>query len=464
METFDVVVIGGGPGGYPAAIRAAQLGARVALVERESLGGTCLNWGCIPTKLMIAGGEALAGVSAAAAFGVTATGVAFDYATLQTRKNGVVARLKDGVRSLLKANGVTVLAGTGAFLDRRRLAVSGPQGQRLLQADKVILATGSRSVMPRLFPASPRILESRAFLDLPDLPESLIVVGGGVIGCEFACLAARLGAAVTVVEMLPDILAGLDADVRRDVVRHMTRTLGIRIRTGVAIQDVADTGTAVTGTVGDAVVSADRMLVAVGRAPVTDGLDLEMAGLATTATGHIAVDDQAQTRVAGIYAIGDVTPGVQLAHRATSDGLVAANNAVCGRTDRTERLVPACLFTTPEVGTVGLTEHAAKAAGRNVRVGKFPFAALGKAMAGGHTDGFVKWIADTDTDLLLGAHVVGHGATDLIAEAAVAIRGEWTAGEFGRTIHAHPTLAEAWMEAAHAVHGQAIHAVNRKRA
>ncbi len=463
MEKFDVVVIGGGPGGYPAAIRAAQLGAKVALVEREAVGGTCLNWGCIPTKLLIAGGEALAGVKAAESFGVKASGVSFDYGALWARKNEVVGKLKDGINGLLKANGVTGIKGAGSFLDRNRIVVSGEKGQRLLETRKTIIATGSRSVVPRFFPASPRILESKAFLDLRALPKSLIVVGGGIIGCEFACMAARMGVAVTVVEMLPDILAILDADVRREVKRHMEKSLGIRIMAGVGIGDIADTGSAVTGKVGEVAVSSDLMLVAVGRAPVTDGLGLEKAGLATTKTGHIEVDNRAQTRVAGIYAIGDVTPGVQLAHRATADGLVAAENATTGHTAKVETLVPSCIFTSPEVGNVGLTEDEAKSRGLAVHVGKFPFAALGKAMAGGHTEGFVKWIADASTDQLLGAHVVGHGATDLIAEAAVAIRAELTAAEFGKTIHAHPTLAEAWMEAAHAVHGMAIHTVNRKR-
>jgi dihydrolipoamide dehydrogenase len=464
MEKFDVVVIGGGPGGYPAAIRAAQLGAKTALVEREAVGGTCLNWGCIPTKLLIAGGDALASVKAAEQFGVTAGSVAFDYAVLWARKNAVVSQLKEGVNGLLKANGVTPVKGAGSFLDRNRIVVAAPKGQRLLETGKTIIATGSRSVVPKFFPASPRIVESRAFLDMASLPKSLAIVGGGVIGCEFACMAAHMGVAVTVVEMLPDILLILDADVRRELRRHMEKKLNIRILTGAAISDIVDTGASVTGKVGAETVESDLMLVAVGRAPVTDGLNLDRIGIATTKTGHIPVDDYAQTAIASVYAIGDVTPGVQLAHRATSEGLTAAHNAVTGKLEKTEKLVPSCIFTSPEVGNVGMTEMEAQEKGLAVKVGKFPFMALGKALASGHPDGFVKWIADAATDRLLGAHIVGHGATDLVGEAGVAIRAELTTEEFGRTIHSHPTLSEAWVEAAHALHGQAIHAVNRKRA
>ncbi len=463
MEKFDVVVIGGGPGGYPAAIRAAQLGAKVALVERDALGGTCLNWGCIPTKLLIAGGETLASIKAAETFGIKAGSVAFDYGVLWARKNAVVAQLKEGVSGLLKANGVTGIKGTGAFLDRNRIVVAAPKGQRLLETGKTMIATGSRSIVPRFFPASPRILESKAFLDLQALPKSLIVVGGGVIGCEFACMAARMGVAVTLVELLPDIMVILDADVRRELKRHMEKNLGIRILTGTGIADMADTGSSVTGKVGDETLEADLMLVAVGRAPVTDGLQLDRAGLATTNTGHLEVDDQGQTRAAGVYAIGDVTPGVQLAHRATSDGLTVASNAVSGKTEKLEKLIPSCIFTSPEVGNVGVTETEAQGKGLAIKIGKFPFAALGKALASGHPEGFVKWIADAATDRLLGAHAVGHGATELIAEAGVAIRAELTVEEFGKTIHSHPTMSEAWVEAAHALHGVAIHAVNRKK-
>jgi dihydrolipoamide dehydrogenase len=464
MEKFDVVVIGGGPGGYPAAIRAAQLGAKTALVEREALGGTCLNWGCIPTKLLIAGGERLADIKSAGPFGITAGSVAFDYAKLWARKNEVVGQLKDGVSGLLKANGVTGIKGTGSFMDRNRIVVSGgPKGQRLLETGKTIIATGSRSVMPRLFPASPRIVDSKGFLDLQALPARLIVVGGGVIGCEFACMAAHMGVEVTIVEMLPDILEILDADVRRELKRHMEKTLGIRILNGAAIGEIADNGTTVTGKAGADSLEAELMLVAVGRAPVTDGLGLETIGIETTTSGHIPVDDYGQTRLASVYAIGDVTAGVQLAHRATAEGVTVAANAVTGKATKLGRLVPSCIFTSPEVGNVGLTEAEAQSKGIAVKIGKFPFMALGKALASGHPEGFVKWVADAATDRLLGAHAVGHGATELVAEAGVAIQAELTAHEFGNTIHSHPTMSEAWAEAAHAVHGNAIHMVNRKK-
>jgi dihydrolipoamide dehydrogenase len=243
----------------------------------------------------------------------------------------------------------------------------------------------------------------------------------------------------------------------------MEKTLGIRILTGAGIAQVTDTGSSVKGTVGEEGIEAERMLVAVGRAPVTDGLQLERIGIALNTCGQIETDDYCQTHTATVYAIGDVSPGVQLAHRATSEGLTAAENAVKGRQVKRETLVPSCIFTSPEIGNVGLTETEAAEKKIAVKVGKFPFMALGKALSSGHPEGFVKWVADAATDRLLGAHAIGHAATELIGEAGVAIRAELTAAEFGKTIHSHPTMSESWMEAAHAVHGQAVHMVNRKK-
>jgi dihydrolipoamide dehydrogenase len=472
MEKFDVTVIGAGPGGYPAAIRAAQLGARVAIVERETLGGTCLNWGCIPTKTLIASSELYHRAVHGAALGVNAAGATFDYKAMIGRKGEVVAKLKGGVGQLLKANGVTVLEGTASFVTRNRLAIAAgrgvpstldprpsmPKGRVEISSDKVIIATGSTSAMPGFLPKSPRVVESRAFLELNALPESLLVLGGGVIGCEFACMAAQLGVKVTVVELLEDILLMVDADVVREVRRNMEKDLGIRVLTGKALERIEATKTGVSGKVGEETLTADMLLVSVGRKPVTDGLALDKAGLATTDRGFVEVDACMQTRAAGIYAIGDVTAGsTQLAHAATSQGITAAENAVGGKRANAETLVPACIFTSPEIGGVGVTEKGAKARGLNVKVGKYMLAGLGKAMAAGEANGFVKWIVDAGTDQLLGAHAVGAHATELISEAAVAIRMELTAEELGRTIHCHPTFSEAWMEAAHAVHGACIH-------
>jgi dihydrolipoamide dehydrogenase len=459
METFDVVVIGGGPGGYPAAIRAAQLGAKTALVEKEALGGTCLNWGCIPTKALIASADLYARMRRAPEMGITAAQPACDYAAMSKRKDDIVSKLRGGVAQLLKANKVTVLEGVGSFLGRNRVAVAGAEP---VAAGKVIVATGAESAVPGFLPKSPRVIESRRFLELDKLPASLMVLGGGVIGCEFACMAAQLGAKVTVVELLEDILMIVDADVRRELRRHMEQTLGVRILCGKPLEKVTAGQSGVSGQAGGETVEGEMLLVAVGRRPVTKGLALEAAGLQADAAGFIAADEYCRTRAATIYAIGDVTGKAQLAHAATAQGLTAAENAVGGKPAKAETLVPACIFTAPEIGSVGLTEQQAKERGMAVRTGRFSLAALGKALAIGEATGFVKWVAAAETDQLLGAHAVGPHATELIAEATLAIRAELTAAELGRTIHCHPTLSEAWMEAAHAVHGRCIHAAPKK--
>ncbi len=460
MAAFDIVVIGAGPGGYPAAIRAAQLGASVALVEKEELGGTCLNWGCIPTKTLIASSELFARIKAAEAMGLRVENASFDYAAMADRKDQVVQKLRNGIKQLLKANGVTVFQGTASFQSRNRIQVdpAGSGGERvLLTAGKTIISTGATSAMPGFLPRHERVVESRGFLSLRALPATTLILGGGIIGCEFACMLAQLGVQVTMVELLEDIIAVVDADVRRELRRHMEKTLGIRILTGVTLEEITADDRGVRGRAGQESLEAELLLVALGRKPVTSSLKLENAGLAPNERGFLDVDAYGRTRVATIYAVGDVTGGPLLAHAATAQGLVAAENA-CGRyLHKNETVVPNCIFTTPEIGTVGLGEQEAQQQGRKIKTGKYLMGALGKAMAIGEPIGFVKWVADAETDQLLGAHAVGPHATDLIAEAAVAIRAELTAAELAHTIHAHPTLAEAWMEAAHVLMGEPIH-------
>ncbi len=459
METFDLAVIGAGPGGYPAAIRAAQLGAKVAIVEKEQLGGTCLNWGCIPTKGLIAAADIFHHMTHAQALGITVTGAAVDYAAMIRNKDKTVGQLRGGVKQLLTANGVKQFAGVASFKDRSTLAIGDATE---IGAAKVIIATGSTSAMPGFLPKHPRVVESRRFLELDRLPQTMIVLGGGFIGCELACMAAMLGVKVTVVELLEDILLLLDPDVRREVRNGMERTLGIRVLTGKALENIAADDRAARGTVGAETLEAELLLSAVGRKPVTDGLKLDQAGLAANAHGFVEADEFCRTPVATIFAIGDVTGKTQLAHFATSQGIGAAENAVGPKLRAHETLVPNVIFTAPEIGTVGLSEEDAKKQNRAVKTGQFRFAALGKALAIGETKGFVKWIADAATDQLLGAAAVGAHATELIAEATVAIRAELTTRELGRTIHAHPTFAEAWQEAAHAVHGEAIHVFQKR--
>ncbi|MBN1674063.1 MAG: dihydrolipoyl dehydrogenase [Kiritimatiellae bacterium] len=462
MEEFDVVVIGAGPGGYPAAIRAAQLGASVAVVEKEQLGGTCLNWGCIPTKTLIASADLYHRAVHSGELGLKIGAATADFAAMAKRKREVVTGLRGGIGQLLKSNGITVLAGQASFRGRNRLAVRGPEGDRAVQCGRTIIATGSEPAMPGFLPKHDRILDSRRFLDLTRLPGALIVLGGGVIGCEFACMAAQLGVRVTVVEMLDDILFTLDRDVRHVLRQHMESALGIDMLTGVSLADVTAGDKGVTASAGSKRIKADLLLVAVGRRPVTAGLNLEALGFSPDEKGFIPVDAGCRTPAATVYAVGDVTGVSQLAHAATSQGITASENA-CGQRRLRETCVPACIFTSPEIGSVGLTEQAAKAEGLPIRTGKFPFAALGRALAAGAPAGFVKWVVDAETDQLLGAHAVGAHATELIAGAALAIRAELTAEALGRTVHCHPTFAEAWMEAAHAVHGLCIHTAPKRR-
>jgi dihydrolipoamide dehydrogenase len=459
METFDIVVIGAGPGGYPAAIRAAQLGAKVAIVEKEQLGGTCLNWGCIPTKALIAAAETFEKIKHAEALGISVKDATVNYVTMIGHKDKTVGTLRNGIKQLLAGNGVKSFTGIASFVDRNTIEVAGEK----VSAKKIIIATGSTSAMPGFLPKHERVVESRAFLDIKELPKSMIVMGGGFIGCELACMAAMLGVKVTIVELLEDILLLLDADVRREVRTHMEKNLGIRVLTGKALEKISADANSVKGNFGDEALSADLLLCAVGRKPVTDGLKLENAGLKTNERGFIEADDYCRTKAANIFAIGDVTGKIQLAHYATAQGIAAAENAVGSKLHKHETIVPNVIFTSPEVGTAGLNEDDAKKQNRAVKVGKFRFNGLGKGIATAETIGFVKWIADANTDQLLGAAAVGAHATDLIAEAAVAIRNELTAHELGRTIHAHPTFGEIWMEAAHAVHGECIHAPPKRK-
>ena len=469
METFDVVVIGAGPGGYPAAIRAAQLGASVAIVEKEQLGGTCLNWGCIPTKALIAAADTFDRIKHAESLGITVKGASVDYAAMIGHKNKVVSQLQGGIKQLLTANGVKQFTGVASFKDRHTIAVAGNGASgsaaesQAISAKKIIIATGSTSVMPGFLPKHERVVESRGFLDLNRLPASMLVLGGGFIGCELACMAAMLGVKVTIVELLEDILLLLDPDVRREVRGHMEKSLGIRVLTGKALEKITADVEGVAGHFGDETLKAELLLSAIGRKPVTEGLKLENAGVKVTERGFIEADDYCRTNVATIFAIGDVTGKIQLAHYATAQGIAAAENASSQKPHKHDTIVPNVIFTSPEVGTAGLSEDEAKQQGRAVKVAKFRFAGLGKALAAGETTGFVKWIADATTDQLLGAAAVGPHATELIAEATTAIRAELTVQELGRTIHAHPTFSEAWVETAHAVHGEAIHAPPKRK-
>jgi dihydrolipoamide dehydrogenase len=456
---FDVIVIGAGPGGYPAAIKAAQMGAKTAIIEREWLGGTCLNCGCIPTKTLIAGAEVYQKILHASSFGINVGEPEIDYPAMKKRKDDVIETQQKGIGYLLKSHGVTLFEGTGSFRDANTIAVKSSDGAtKEITGKNIIIATGSTSTVPGFIPKHERVVESRAFLELEKLPKTLMVLGGGYIGSELACMAAGLGVKVTIVELLPDILMLLDKDIRQVVKKHMKKELGMTLLTGDAMENIKASDQKVTATAGGKEIEADMLLVSIGRSPVTDGLNAEAAGVALSERGYIEVDELSRTNVPHIYCIGDVSGRMQLAHAATSQAMYAVEHALKGEEKIEEVVIPGVIFTSPEVALVGITEDEAKKLGHKVNVGKFHFKPLGKAQAANETEGFVKIIADQETDRILGAQCAGPHATDLISEMVIAVREELTAEELGNTVHAHPTFAEIWMEAAHALHKSCIHA------
>ena len=465
MQEFDVLVIGGGPGGYVAAIRAAKNGAKTALVERKEFGGTCLNIGCIPTKTLIAGVDVYHKARHAMEFGVKISGeVSPDWEAMLARKDSVIKTLRGGIGSLLKAAGVTVFKGHGAFTGRKTVKVVDGEGGEVeeITANKIIIASGSETLVPGFIPKGKRVITSTELLSIPEIPKSLLILGGGVIGCEFACLFAELGTKVTIVEMLDSIMPNIDRETSRVVAAQMQK-MGIEIMNGKPLGDLKADDKGVSGKVGDLTVSADYLLVSIGRKPALEGMNLAASGVKTNERGWIPVDSSCRTNVPGIFAIGDATGSWQLAHAACAMGVVAADVA-CGKKNAFDgSLVPGCIFTSPEIGSVGKSQEQCDKEGIETRVGKFPFAALGKAMAINETVGFCKIIADAKTDQILGVHIVGPHATDLIAEACPALHLEITAKELGKAIHAHPTLGEAMMEAAHAVHGESAHIPSKRR-
>ena len=465
MQEFDVLVIGGGPGGYVAAIRAAKNGAKTALVERKEFGGTCLNIGCIPTKTLIAGVDVYHKARHAMEFGVKISGeVSPDWEAMLARKDSVIKTLRGGIGSLLKAAGVTVFKGHGAFTGRKTVKVVDGEGGEVeeITANKIIIASGSETLVPGFIPKGKRVITSTELLSIPEIPKSLLILGGGVIGCEFACLFAELGTKVTIVEMLDSIMPNIDRETSRVVAAQMEK-MGIEIMNGKPLGDLKADDKGVSGKVGDLTVSADYLLVSIGRKPALEGMNLAASGVKTNERGWIPVDSSCRTNVPGIFAIGDATGSWQLAHAASAMGVVAADVA-CGKKNAFDgSLVPGCIFTSPEIGSVGKSQEQCDKEGIETRVGKFPFAALGKAMAINETVGFCKIIADAKTDQILGVHIVGPHATDLIAEACPALHLEITAKELGKAIHAHPTLGEAMMEAAHAVHGESAHIPSKRR-
>ena len=462
MSGYDVGIIGGGPGGYVAAIKAAQLGGSVCLIEKGEWGGTCLNRGCIPTKTLFAVANLATQVQEASAFGVNVNGdPTIDYPQVLTHKTSVIQQLTGGIAQLLKANGVDTFNGTAAFTDRNTIVVSKPDGTtEQLNAKNIIIATGSEPAEPPIFEIDEsQILTTTGILDLTELPESLLIVGGGVSGCEFASIFNALGCRVTVLELLPTILATEDVQVIRHIQLFMKRK-GITLHTGAKLTHVKKSDAGVTAVLESGEeLTAQKMLVSIGRRYNADGIGLEKVGV-RTAGGKIVVDARMQTNVPGIYAVGDVASRYLLAHVASAEGKVAAQNCLGDNVEMDYQVIPWCVFTLPEIGHVGMTEKEATDEGYEVKVGRFPYAANGKALGLRETDGFVKTVSDADSGDILGVHIVGAHASALIHEAAVAIRTGATAMDIAGTVHAHPTLAEMVMESAEAAYDRAIHSLH----
>jgi dihydrolipoamide dehydrogenase len=459
-DTFDLVVIGGGPGGYVAAIRAAQLGLKTAVVEKEELGGTCLNWGCIPTKSWIVTAHLFEQIKRAKEYGIVVGEPQIDWPALVARKNKIVKQMTGGVKQLLSGRQVDIHRGTAKLASANKIAIAKPDGGTdEITTDNIVLATGAHGWNPPGWALEgERVIGSKEALDLSKQPKRIAILGGGVIGCEFACFFAAIGTQVTVVEMLPRLVMAEDEEISSALEREMKKQK-ITVNLGTKVEDRRDNsdGSLTLTLSGGKTLDVDCVLVATGRRPWSEGLGLETVGISRADRGKIAVNDKLQTSVPNIYAIGDVTDIKQLAHFASAQGK-AAVEIIAGHPAQTNwRAVPAATFTSPEIASVGLTEAEAKAEGRKVKVGRFPFRAHGRNIADGETTGFVKIVGDATTDQILGCSIFGAKASELIHEASLAIGADLDVAAIAHAIHAHPTMMETLGEAAEDADSLAIH-------
>ena len=465
METIktDIVVLGAGPGGYAAAFYAADKGQKVILIEQDRLGGVCLNRGCIPSKALLHATKLIGDAGAAAAHGITFSSPTIDLAKLRAWKNSILEKLSSGVAALAKARGVTVLRGRGLFENSTTLRVETEAGQQFIAFGKAIIAVGSKPALPKAFDlGNPRIMTSTEALEIDDIPAELLVIGGGYIGMELGTVYARLGSRVTVVEALPTILAGADPDLARPVARAAEKTFK-EIRLNTKVKKMATAGKQIKVTFDKVEELYDRVLVAVGRSPNCTDLGLEATKVGLDEKGFIKVNGQQQTADPTIYAIGDCAGGLLLAHKASREARVAVD-AITGETVTLQNvIIPAVVFTEPEVAWAGLTEAEAQAKGIAVQVAKFPWSASGRAMTFDATDGVTKLVIDPATERILGVGIAGHGAGELISEGVLAIEMGATAFDLASAVHPHPTLSETIMEAAEVFYGHSTHLFARKR-
>ena len=462
MSDYDVLVIGAGPGGYVAAIKAAQHGKKTAVVEREHLGGICLNWGCIPTKALLKSAEMLESMRHAKDFGLVVGEVKADFPAVMKRSRDVANGMSKGIDFLMKKNKITVLTGTASFAGPKSLTLTKADGStQTVTAENIIIATGHK---PRTFPHLPvdgkKVINYRHALSLESMPKSILCIGAGAIGMEFGFFLRSMGTAVTVVEVMDQVLPVEDAEIAKFVERQFTKQ-GVTVKTSTKVTKLEDSAGGVKvhlekGGVAE-VVEVEKVLVAVGFLANTEGLNLDTAGVKLDERGFIAVDANQLTSAPGVYAIGDVAGKQLLAHKASFEGEAAVGHIAGHPAPVDYRQIPGCTYCQPQVASIGLTEKKALEAGKKLKIGRFQFVASGKAKAIGHPEGMVKLIFDAEYEQLIGAHIVGVDATEMLGELCLALKLECTAREIAETVHAHPTLAEAVMEAAADALGHAVH-------
>ena len=463
METknTDVAILGAGPGGYVAAIRAKKLGLDVIAIEKENLGGVCLNWGCMPTKALAHTAEVIESVKKSSELGIEVQGMDINFITVMSRKDNVVKGLRSGLEFNFKKNGIEIVRGEGKLISQNRISVKGNDGNDFeIIAKNIILATGSHaSSVPPFILDNEGILDNIGILSLKELPKSMLVVGGGVVGCEFSSIFATLGTKVTIVEVMPRILLNEDDEVG-DLIKKVFSKKGINIYTNITVKEVKKSGNQYECVLSSGeTLTVDKILVSVGRKPNTEGLGFKENGIDIDGKGFIKVDKNLRTSVKNIYAIGDMIGGYQLAHVASTEGLVAIDNISGKNKEINYDVVPWAIFTLPEIGTVGLNKKQAEEKGYKVCMGMFPFKSSGKAYAIQETEGFIKICTDSATGEILGSTMIGPRASDLVHEIAVAMHGELSIDYIADTIHAHPTLAETVMEAAEDCFGLSTHKV-----
>jgi dihydrolipoamide dehydrogenase len=463
-DHYQLLVIGAGPGGYIAALKAAQLGARVAVIEKHHLGGTCLNYGCIPSKALLSSAEMLHSVRNADKWGVKVGGeVGFDWNAITAHKDKTIRQLRGGIASLFKGRAVTQLAGAARFDAPGRVAITAADSnEQLVTADSVIVATGSAPMRIPGWPDDPALVcTSDEAVHWTTLPKKLLIVGGGVIGCEFACMMQSFGVDVTIVELMPRILPTLDADLGGELLKTFKQR-GVTCHLDTKVEEMKIAGPAVTVRLSSGEsLTFDRVLVATGRRPNTANIGLDRAGIRTDRRGFVEVNDKLETNVVNHFTIGDANGRSMLAHAASAQGVAAAENAL-GHAKPFHAAIPSAVYTFPEVAAVGMTEQEARDAGLPIAIGRFPIGHLGKAMAARHQEGFVKLIRNRETNELLGAHLIGHNATECIAAATALIQQKVTVQDVAETVWAHPTISEAIKEAAEDALGVGLHLPPRK--